>query len=408
MLQKLSFILILAMLLAGCGASAPSQAVRDQANGADFFRAEPEAVYGGSPQETEAAAQATAEAGEGAVVCDVEYFLFDSGTGTVQDGQGQTLLYENYTHAEFTSDDPERSGWVNGILGGIARDYATNSANLREYAEKSISQDGSDDFYSYSNYQQLGVARHDDAVVSLIEVSSLYSGGSHPNSVQLAYNLDIENRRLLRLEDVIAEEEAQSLAALVRAEVDEKFTVIDGGNGLFADYGSTIDNSMAYGAMTPYWYLNERGLVIFYNQYKLGPYAAGIIKVELPYDDLKDILNEEYFPQYSGGGSGELRLMEDLEGLHRIPITIEAEGQTLLVGVEGTVRQVQLSEILWLEDTPIAQELIFSARTLCKNDALEITGGFDDETRSFAIEFINGRGELKIYYLHVGELTENP
>ena len=406
MLRKLSFILIIAILLSGCGASAPSEAEQYGAAESIFHRAEQESTAKDTFLDTETLAESPAEAGEGAV-CKAEYFLFGRDTNAITDDSGQTILYENFTGAEFTSDDPERCGWVNGILGGIARDYATNSTNLREYAGEFIDMNGSEHFYSYSNYQQLGVARHDEAVVSLIELSSLYSGGTHPNSVQIAYNLDIENRRLLRLEDVIAEEAAQTLAELVRRGVDGKFTFIDGGNGLFEDYGATIDNSMVYGAMTPYWYLNDKGLVIFYNQYELGPYAAGIIKVEVPYEDLKGILNEEYFPPYSGG-SGGLRLMEDFEGLHGIPVTIEAAGQTLLVGVEGTVYQVQLSEILWLEDTPIAQELIFSAKSLCQNDVLEITGGFDDETRSFAIEFINGRGEQKIYYIHVGELTENP
>ena len=405
MLRKLSFLIITAMILTGCGAAAPDEApnaiAADTAAVCETPSESETFPAGAVPEETPETNPETPEQ------CTAEYFRFGYRTDTVTSDDGLTILYEHQAAPGFTSADPERSAWVGEILDSIDRYYRADSANLLSYAQEFLSMNGSEDFYSYSNYQQLGVARHDEAVVSLIELSSLYSGGTHPNSVQIAYNLDIENRRLLRLEDVIAEEAAQTLAELVRRGVDGKFTFIDGGNGLFEDYGATIDNSMVYGAMTPYWYLNDKGLVIFYNQYELGPYAAGIIKVEVPYEDLKGILNEEYFPPYSGG-SGGLRLMEDFEGLHGIPVTIEAAGQTLLVGVEGTVYQVQLSEILWLEDTPIAQELIFSAKSLCQNDVLEITGGFDDETRSFAIEFINGRGEQKIYYIHVGELTENP
>ena len=404
MLRKLSFILILAISLCGCGAAAPMEAAQNGAQDSFLYRAEVEAPAEAVDAETTADA---VEAGEG-IACAAEYFRFNKNTNHMDDGTGNTLLYENSTQVEFVSTDPERSGWVNGVLAGIERDYAANSANLYGYAEDFISMNGLEYFYSFSNYQQLGVARHDDAVVSLIELSSLYSGGTHPNSIQTAYNLDIENRRILRLEDVIHPESTDALAELVRAGVDEKFIVIDGGNGLFEDYVDTIDTSMRYGTMTPYWYLNEKGLVIFYNQYELGPYAAGIIKVELPYSKLNDILLEEYFPTITDGHTGDLGLKSNIGNLHRIPITIQAEGQTLLIGVEGIVHQVQLSEILWLENTLIAQELIFSARTLCENDVLEITGGFDDETRSFAIEFINGRGEPVVYYLHLGELSENP
>ena len=124
---------------------------------------------------------------------------------------------------------------------------------------------------------------------------------------------------------------SRTLAAkLVREGVDSKFAVIDGGNGLFEDYGAIIDNSMQYGNMTPYWYLNDTGLVIFYNQYELGPYAAGIIKVELPYEELEGILREEFQPKAPDGSAGDLILRSSLDDCCRIPITIEKDGEILL------------------------------------------------------------------------------
>ena len=409
MLKKLSFFVTIAMILTACGASAPVMKASSD-NRHQLIYGPCEAAMDAAPIESAPSSGALdpdAKLQE-ETACDAEYFLFTTTTNTIADASGQPLLYENQCIPIFSSMDAKRSEWVGGVLDDISRDYASNSRNLYAYAEEFVDLNGTESFYSYSNYQQLGIARHDDAVVSLICLSSLYSGGSHPNAVQTAYNLDIEGRRILRLEDVIAEEGAAKLAELVRADVDEKFAVIDGGSGLFEDYAATIDSSMVYGNMTPYWYLNDTGLVIFYNQYELGPYAAGIIKVELPYEALDGILLEQYHRVPANGTPGDLLLRGDWEGWHNIPITIEAEGERLLVGVEGRVYQVQLSEILWLEDTPIAQELIFSAKTLCQNDVLEITGGFDDETRSFAIEFIDGRGAQRIYYLHVGELTEEP
>ena len=401
MLRKLSFILVFAMLLSACGASAPMENGREDTApvSASVETVATAIVADMAPAETTEGESAYTEA---------EYFRFTKYSNAIANDGGVTLVYENYAQAEFNSQDPARTEWVNGILGGIRRDFQVDSSNLYTYANDFVSEWGTDGFYSYSNYQQLGVARHDEAVVSLISLSSLYSGGSHPNAVQTAYNLDITGQRLLRLEDVILESAAPELAELVRAGVDEKFTMIDGGNGLFEDYADTIDNSMIYGNMTPYWYLNDRGLVIFYNQYELGPYAAGIIKVELPYERLTDILAAEYLPDDPAGVPGDLLLRGQWEGRNTILITIEPEGEKLLVGVEGTVYQIQLSEVLWLGETPIAQDLLFSAKTLGQNDVLEITGGFDDENRSFAIEFTNGRGERVLYYIHPGELSSEP
>ena len=395
MLRKLSFILILAMLLSACGASAPMDDALESPNGAAIT----EAVAEAAPVDGETVQSATT--GEGT---NAEYFCITKHSSTVSDEDGNALLYENYALAEFSSVDPERSEWVSDVLGGLQRDFQSDSANLQEYAREFVQEYGTDQFYSYSNYQQLGVARHDDAVVSVISLSSLYSGGAHPNAVQVAYNLDIANCRQLVLEDIIEEKAAPELARMVREGVDAKFAMIDGGNGLFEDYGDTIDNSMVYGNMTPYWYLNDMGLVIFYNQYELGPYAAGIIKVELAYDALEGILLEDYFPVAGDGIPGDLKVIKAGERGNRIPITLDEQEGVLLIGVEGTVRQVQLSEVMWLEDTPIAQDLRFSALRLEENDVLEIYGGYCDETKSYVIEFTDGRGEHHLYHIRDGEL----
>ena len=396
MLRKLSFVLIFAILLSACGASAPSEDGLEDAVVASAV--ETIAPAGGEDLETTEAAGECSEA---------EYFRINQYSNAMENDDGVTLVYENYAQAEFVSQDPARTQWVSEILSGIRRDFQVDSENLHTYADEFVAEWGTDGFYSYSNYQQLGVARHDEAVVSLISLSSLYSGGSHPNSVQTAYNLDISGQRLLHLEDVILEEAAPELAKLVRARVDEKFTMIDGGNGLFEDYGDIIDNSMVYGNMTPYWYMNNEGLVIFYNQYELGPYAAGIIKAELPYADLEGILLEEYFPAPGDGQSGDLCLRWEGEDGHRIPITLGQEGGKLLVGVIGTVYQVQISEVMWMEDMPIAQELLFSALSLGENDILELTGVYHDETSSFVIEFTDGRGVQHLYHIQEGDLTDD-
>ena len=404
MRKMLSFIIVLAIILSGCGSSAiaeteaPAQQDTTELYSADHTGAEPEAVesFPGSGSLTEAA--------EEPVVSEAEYFSFTKYSNTITDEDGLSLLIENRCVPSFTSGDEARSQWVGGILDTIERDYKTDSTNLHAYALEFVGENGTEYFYSYSNYQQMGVARHDEAVVSLIAVSSLYSGGSHPNSVQVAYNLDISGQRILRLEDVIDEGAAEELARLVRAGVDEKFAVIDGGNGLFEDYGDIIAGSMVYGNMTPYWYLNDQGLVIFYNQYELGPYAAGIIKVELPYDALEGVLLEDYFPVRTGG-AGDLIVAGEGKGLNRISVALDQEESGQLLGVEGTVYQVQISEVMWLEGTPISQDMRFSARSLGETDVLEILGGYADETRSFVIEFTDGRGEHHLYHVRDGAFS---
>ena len=180
MLRKLSFLLITAILLTGCGASAPIASDNAKPDSTSQFIEEsaiPETVPTGATSETVA---------EAPMECPAEYFTFTARNSTVTNDDGVTILIENQTIPTFTSSDPERSAWVENILTEIDQDYRTNSENLDTYAREFVSENGTDYFYSYSYYQQLGIARHDNRVASLIALSSLYSGGSHPNSVQVA------------------------------------------------------------------------------------------------------------------------------------------------------------------------------------------------------------------------------
>lgn len=422
MRKKLIFLIFLGFLMAGCGASdtaAPEIAADEYAPQEEFAYQTTEAPGTGEPGglvETTAEIESVPETEAPAAVPDAEamkemngtnYFTFNRGSSITTAEDGTELLYEYSCDSTFTSWNGETQQWVEGILEQIRRDYTANSENLLQYAQGYLEDVGADYFYSFSNYQELGAARHDTHVVSLLVLSSVYSGGAHPNAVQTAWNLDLEQHRLLRLEDVIDPEQAGTLAQMVLQQIEETFAPM-GEGALFADYAQSIEAAFLGDAMTPYWYFNDSGMVIFFNQYELGPYAAGIIKAELPYDSLKGILLEDYFPKHDQIIPGDMLLRGDWSGYRKIPITVESDGQQLLIGVEGEVYQVQLSEVFWLEGTAIGQQMLFSADRMSQNDILELIGGYDDESRSFALEFSDGQGNLIIYYIHPEGLSEAP
>ena len=159
MLRKLSFLLISAILLTGCGAPAmesdnakpESATVCTEAAGVVTASEIPDTAP------AEGMAQTVTDTGD---ICTAEYFTFTAQNSTVTDDSGLTLLIQNRTVPTFISGDPERSEWVNEVLDRIDRDYSTDSANLDTYAREFVSLNGTENFYSFSNYQQLGVARH--------------------------------------------------------------------------------------------------------------------------------------------------------------------------------------------------------------------------------------------------------
>lgn len=430
MRKKLAFLLFLCLFLTGCGGSAAPEAATapgyaDEIVTADALTPPQEESHEYNAEaDTAAAAEAAPEsadnpfpisgsltgAGETAPVAAVSgnnWFTFARASSVTTGEDGTELLYEYSCDTSFTSWDPETQSWVDGILEQIHSNYRANSRNLIRYAQDHLTDVGKEYFYSFSNYQEVAVGRHDTEVVSLLVLSSVYSGGTHPNSVQTAWNLDLGQKKVLTLEDVIYPEGVQTLARMVRQQIDEKFLPLEE-NALFSDYGDAIANSFAGESMTPYWYFNDQGLVVFYNQYELGPYAAGIIKTQIGYEALEGILREEYFPGENPQIPGNMLLRSDWKGYRRIPITVESDGERILIGVEGEVYQIQLSEVSWLEGTAIGQRMLFSADRMNQNDVLELVGGYDDETRSFAVEFMDGQGNTVVYYIHPDGLSVEP
>jgi hypothetical protein len=347
------------------------------------------------------------EAAEPTVSSDAHYFTFTRGSGISRAEDGTELLYEYTCDTDFTAVDPELQLWVDQILEQIRKEYASNSANLLTYAQNSLVPGEAELFYGYSNYQELGIPRHDSKVVSLVVLSSVYSGGSHPNTVQTAWNLDMQERTVLSLREILVPGTAGALSELVKKQVEETFGAF-GEGALFEDYGTTIDNAFSGESFTPYWYLNDRGLVIFFNQYTLGPYAAGIIKTEIPYEALSGILSEPFFPGEYDNLPGDLLLRSGLEGCRGIPVTVETEGERLLIGVEGEVYQLQLSEVSWLEGTAIGQRMWFSANHLTQRDVIELTAIYDQEEKTIAVEFMGGQGGSTIYYIHPEGMYREP
>lgn len=436
--KKGIFLLFAALLLAGCGRSA-TPALYDNSPIAECSTyadqkidetegavATPREAAGDVALESEDAAPLEPQKGNTASIGN--YFILTRDCIITSDSKGRELMYEYTCEPTFYSTDDQRQQWVDSILDSIHRDYTSNSSNLLLNAKSALEQWGENGFYSYANYQEIGIGRQDTSVTSLIVLSSVYSGGAHSGTIQTAWNLDLEQQKALSLEDVILESSAEKLAQLVQQIIQEKFQDV-GEGALFADYEQTIAQSFSYGSMTPYWYFNEDGMVFFFNQYVLGPYAVGIIRAQVSYEQLEGILVEDYFPKKIPDAEGTVVLRSVWEDLEQVParvdgdeveltlgvdgqriitVTVEEDGEVLCIGVEGQIFQVQLSEVSWLEGTAIGQEMLFSADTLTEDDVLEIVGGYDDESRSFAIEFDNGTGETVVYYIHSTGLDSQP
>ncbi|MBL8320907.1 MAG: DUF3298 domain-containing protein [Acinetobacter sp.] len=120
--------------------------------------------------------------------------------------------------------------------------------------------------------------------------SSNYLGGAHGASAQQYFNFDLQHKKLMQLEDIIA---PQQKAALERkAHEAFKAWVME---AKLADSVEEYEQAWKF-KLSQNYYLGKDGLILQYAEYEIGPYVVGLPRLTIAYDQLQGILKPQYFP----------------------------------------------------------------------------------------------------------------
>lgn len=155
----------------------------------------------------------------------------------------------------------------------------------------------SETFYGYSLGQTITTARIDEQIVSLLDTTYQYAGGTHQSNYYEGVNFDTKTGKELSLEDVIVNMESfQSKAAEhIISCLKENYA-----EGLYMDYASSVE-AIWEDAKQPAWYFDANGLVIILQEYEVGPYAMGAPEIHFSYADYKQYIKDAYLPDHSEG-----------------------------------------------------------------------------------------------------------
>lgn len=132
----------------------------------------------------------------------------------------------------------------------------------------------------YTDEESFFVVRADRHIVSLLSVSSGYSGGAHGYAGYSGVNFDPESGNRLELSELITDEKA--FKALVKDEINRLYPEVE------ADLTDRYFEETAVNDMI--WTAGCEGVTCYFNAYTLGPYAIGAQTVLIPYEG-----NEELF-----------------------------------------------------------------------------------------------------------------
>lgn len=338
----IALLLALAMLLtmAACGQKAAEETAPEtpeQTEETDTTPSEPESEDGGqtetetpqTPEETEEASPWTA----------VDIL---SRKNLHQDDDGSLLLQEDLDLVQVTLPDSDATNAVNGVMEQLYQDRSAAAAALLEQAkaDKAAAAEYGGSFSGYAMTDQTETARLDETVLSLVLTATDATGGVHGNASARTVNFELSTGRQLTLSDLTADRAAltarltEAVAAEIAADPDSYFPgAADQLDGLVTD-----DN----------WCFTDEGLTVLFDPYVLAPFAAGVLRFTVPYDQLSDLLDAQWLPQDREPASGSLNLV--LEGDPAAPmvvvgIPVSEDGTHMTLYATGTVQDLRIRAV---------------------------------------------------------------
>jgi hypothetical protein len=168
------------------------------------------------------------------------------------------------------------AGFKKDMLAQTAEDLKYLSAGMNNYLE--------------TNY---AVEYADEDLISVSFINSFFTGGAHPNHYYSTLTYDLKNGKEIKIAelfkpsvkylDKIAEYSINDL----RSRTDESGESLGLATDMWAEGAApTAENYDA-------WNLTKKGLMITFDPYQVGPYAAGPQTVIVPYAKLKDLMQSE-------------------------------------------------------------------------------------------------------------------
>ena len=169
------------------------------------------------------------------------------------------------------------------------RNYRNDLEELYRKEEKEFGDADQRAWYSYYKYVRSQVELYRKNLVVYHTRFEEYTGGAHGIYMDSYLNLDLRTLTPVRLDDLFAPDYEEALTDLLWNQLMADNQVATRQELEDLGYGST-------GELTPTenFRIGEKGLTFHYNVYEIAPYVMGGIDIELPYEIMSHLLNDEF------------------------------------------------------------------------------------------------------------------
>ena len=221
---------------------------------------------------------------------DINVLNTNSDSTTLFDGDYETIDMESEAYPVLADN-------VNDLSDDVFEKYSETASY---YIEGALSMESNGYDYGTSLYESVFVKRADDKVFSLLFCEDAYGGGPHGYIYMRGYSFDVETGAQLKLSDL----------GDVKEDLKTYLNNYFYDNIMDAEYLTLENIPELVDGETLCWYLLDEGMQVIFNQYEIGPYAAGMFYVTVPYSALPGI-NQKYI---QGNGICGLRNSIDIDG----------------------------------------------------------------------------------------------
>ena len=178
----------------------------------------------------------------------------------------------------------------------VCENASTPDRSYKSYAELANSfVKGFDDYLSYNEdniqtwFLDINVeVIHQHADLLALKFSQTdYMGGAHPNSSFSYLNYDLQNQRVLKLDDILKPNTFEKLQT-IGEQIFRKNEGLKPDQSLADKY--FFDKDVFH--LNSNFTLTKEGIAFLYNPYEIKPYVAGTTTLLIPYTSIKDLIQE--------------------------------------------------------------------------------------------------------------------
>ncbi len=192
----------------------------------------------------------------------------------------QQIFVINFLNKEYKNDSPQEA--INAYIKKYTERYRKENT------------DAYDESLGYMFAHTLtikdSIVFFNKSVLSFSQYFDEYTGGAHGIYGEYLKSIDLKTLKEIKLTDIFKQEKQQELTNRIRAKLLD----------IVVEYGGDKSYFFKFDKIEPTdnFFITDKGIKFIYNVYEIAPYAAGMFKVEIPYDEIEDLLQDDFKQRY--------------------------------------------------------------------------------------------------------------